>query len=152
MNIRYGNKLLTLQKCLVRIVNGAPRLSHADPLFFSQDSLKIDDLYAQCVRIFSFRLYKNMLPNGISSIFAQIPHNHNTRAAKHNLYIQRSDPRSLKAIAPNHWNSLPTAIRQAPSIAAFKAMSKAALLAPYNEFSCQIPNCRSCNAQLKFGA
>ena len=34
-NIALKNKLLTLQKCLVRIISNAHRISHADPLFFN---------------------------------------------------------------------------------------------------------------------
>ena len=70
-NIKFGKKILTLQKCLVRIIDGAPRLSHADPLFFSQNSLKIEDLYEQSVRMFAFKLFKNITPNEITNFFSQ---------------------------------------------------------------------------------
>ena len=142
--MRLGKKLLTLQKCLVRIINDAPRLSHADPLFYSQRCLKIDDLYIQSVRMFSFKLFKNVLPTEISSLFPKVSHNYSTRSAKNNFYIERSDQRSMKYIAPRCWNLLPLEMKQASSIASFKTMSKNSLLEPYDRFVCKQPHCPSC--------
>ena len=143
-NIKFGKKILTLQKCLVRIIDGAPRLSHADPLFFSQNSLKIEDLYEQSVRMFAFKLFKNITPNEITNFFPKTTHSHNTRSAKSNLFVERADPRSIKFIVPRCWNSLPKEMKQATSIAAFKNMSKNSLLAPYGRFTCQEKRCPSC--------
>ena len=146
-NSAFGVKILSLQKCLVRLVGGAHRLSHADPLFFSRSFLKIDDLYAQSVRMFSYKLSKKMLPDGVSSLFQQVPHQHNTRSAKTNLFMQRCNQRSIKYIAPKCWNSLPASLKEAPSIGCFKTQSKKSLLAPYASFSCKIKHCPSCTAQ-----
>ena len=52
-NLGLRDRLVTLQKCFVRIVSGANRLSHADPLFAKLATLKVDDLFAQSVRILS---------------------------------------------------------------------------------------------------
>ena len=145
-NSALGVKILSLQKCLVRVVSGAHRLSHADPLFFQNKFLKIDDLYMQSVRMFSFKLYQKMLPNGVSSLFQEVPHHHNTRSAKNNLYMQRCNQRSIKYIAPKCWNSLPTEFKEAPSLSCFKSMSKSSLLAPYASFCCQVRHCPSCPA------
>ena len=144
-NCKLGKKLLTLQKCLVRIVNHAPGLSHADPLFYKQGSLKIEDLYEQSVRMFSYKLFKNALPQEIADIFPKNNHCHSTRSAKNNLFVNRSHPRSIKAIIPRCWNSLPPAMKLAPSLASFKSQSKASLLAPYSSFVCQLSQCPSCS-------
>ena len=61
-NLGLRDRLVTLQKCFVRIVTGANRLSHADPLFAKLATLKVDDLFAQSVRIFSYKMSRNMLP------------------------------------------------------------------------------------------
>ena len=146
-NIKFGKKLLTLQKSLVRIIDSAPRLSHADPLFYNQNSLKIDDLYEQSVRMFAFKLFNNVLPNEIATFFPKTTHGHNTRSAKNNLFVERADPRSIKSIVPRCWNSLPSEMKQAASIAAFKNMSKTSLLAPYGRFICRVKHCPSCLVQ-----
>ena len=46
------------------IVCGVGRISHAVPLFAELATLKIDDLFALSVRIFSYKLSKDMLPGG----------------------------------------------------------------------------------------
>ena len=143
-NLKLGNKLLKLQKCLMRIINDTPHLSHADPLFYNQSSLKIDDLYTQSIRMFSFKLFNNLLPEQIVEFFPKITHSHNTRSAKNNLFVGRSDPRSLKYVVPRCWNSLPVGLKTASSIATFKAKSKDLLLAPYGNFVCQLSSCPSC--------
>ena len=60
-NLGLRDRILTLQKSLVRIICGAGRISHADPLFAELATLKIDDLFAQSVRIFS-RVYATLQP------------------------------------------------------------------------------------------
>ena len=147
LNLKLGKKLLTLQKCLMRIVSDAPRLSHADPLFYRQNSLKIDDLYIQSIRMFSFKLFNGFLPEEIASFFPKITHSHNTRSAKNNMFVGRSDPRSMKAIIPRCWNSLPPGMKKASSIASFKTKSKDSLLAPYDKFVCRLSHCPSCPPQ-----
>ena len=143
-NIALKNKLLTLQKCLVRIISNAHRISHADPLFFNNNILKIDDLFEQSIRILSFKIHNNLLPGEISSFFDKNVHCYNTRGARNNLFVTLSDKRSIKSLVPASWNSLPLPLKQCPSVASFKINSKNALLAPYKSFSCYTRNCQSC--------
>ena len=149
-NIGLKNKLLTLQKCLVRIISNSHRISHADPLFFNNNILKVDDLFEQSIRIFAFKLHKNLLPRETSSFFDKIEHNYSTRGASNNLFVTLSDKRSIKSIVPACWNSLPVQLKQSPSVASFKTISKSALLSPYESFccscscSCRTRNCQSC--------
>ena len=145
-NTQFRKKILNLQKCLVRIICNANRISHADPLFHKLNTLKIDDLYEQAIRIFSFKLSKNMLPNVMSSLFTKVNHDHNTRNAKSNFFVMRSDKRSIKTTAPKCWNSLPVELKQSPSLSSFKAQSKKSLINTYGTFTCQVPNCKSCLA------
>ena len=143
-NVGLRNKLLTLQKCLVRLISGAHRISHADPLFSKLSILKIDDLYEQSIRMFSFKLQRKQIPTEIDSMFCTIEHSHNTRGAKNNFYVVHSDKRSMRSIAPACWNSIPSLLKQCPSVASFKNNSKKDLLAPYASFSCNTRNCKSC--------
>ena len=138
--------MITLQKCLVRIVCGADRLSHADPLFADLSTLKVDDLFAQSVRVHSFKMSRGMLPGGVAALLNKVNHGHATRGARSNFYVSHSDSRSIRSIAPRYWNPLPMRIKQSPSIASFKVQSKLDLLAPYGSFVCSVPGCRSCPA------
>ena len=145
-NIQFRNKLLNLQKSLVRIICNANRISHVDPLFQKLNALKIDDLYEQAIRIFSFKLSRNMLPHVISSMFTRVNHGHNTRNAKNNFFVMRSDRHSIKTIAPKCWNSLPLELKHSPSLSSLKAKSKNSLIHTYGAFDCQVSNRISCLA------
>ena len=96
--------------------------------------------------MFSFKLSKNMLPDGITTLFDKVSHGHNTRGARSNLFVSRSDARSIKYIAPNHWNALSGELRQSPSLGSFKHGSKVDLLAPCAVFVCGVRGCVSCAA------
>ena len=143
-NLGLRDRLLTLQKCLVRIISGTDRLAHADPLFANLATLKVDDLFAQSVRVFSYKLSRGMLPGGMATLLEKTGHGHATRGARSNLFVSRSDSRSIKCIAPKYWNPLPLGLKQSPSIASFKRGSKSGLLAPYGSFACSVRGCRSC--------
>ena len=143
-NLGLRDRLLTLQKCLVRIICGAPRLSHSDPLFARLSTLKVDDLFAQSVRIFSYKMSRGLLPGGVAGYISKISHGYSTRGARSNFFVSHSDPKSFKSIAPKIWNPLPCKMKQSPSIASFKDMSKLDLLAPYGQFVCSVCDCCLC--------
>ena len=86
-NLGLRDRLLALQKSLVRIICGASRISHADPLFAELATLKIDDLFAQSVRIFSYKLSKDMLPGAMASMISPGRHGYSTRGAKSNFFV-----------------------------------------------------------------
>ena len=143
-NLGLRDRILALQKRLVRIICGTHRISHADPLFAQLGALKIDDLYTQSVRIISFKASRNQLPGGMTRFFDKVSHRYNTRGARSNLFVNRSDCRSIKSIAPSIWNASPLEMRQSPSIASFKGRSKVDLLSPYSTFVCNVRGCCSC--------
>ena len=143
-NLKYRDRIFRLQKCFLRIIYNESRISHTDPLFARMGALKIDDLFKQSVRCFSFKLTKNMLPIRMSTLASRINHAHYTRGSQTNLTINSSNHRSLRYIGPNQWNSLSTTLKQLPSISSFKANSKKELLAPYSTFVCSAKNCPSC--------
>ena len=72
----------------------------ADPLFAKLATLKVDDLFAQSVRIFSYKMSRGLLPGGMASFLEKLNHGHATRGARSNFFVSRSDPRSIKSIAP----------------------------------------------------
>ena len=88
-----------------------------------------------------------MLPGGMTAFFKKIDHGHATRGARSNLFVDHSDSRSIRSIAPKYWNPLSPKLKQSPSMASFKEASKLDLLTPYGSFVCTARGCRSC-AQL----
>ena len=144
-NGKLRMSLLSLQKSLVRIIAASTsRISHTDPLFAKLAILKIEDLYTQSVRMFSYKLSRNLIPSGVALLFNRVNHAHRTRGAISNLCVGRFSDKSMRTIAPKCWNSLPSALKESPSIASFREGSKRSLLAPYGLFVCGVHGCRSC--------
>ena len=143
-NIGLRDRIISLQKCLVRIVSGATKYSHADPLFFELGTLKVDDLYSQSVRVFAYRSFRGLLPGGMANLVRKNDHGHMTRGARSNFFVEHSDSRSIKSIAPRTWNSLSPELKQSPSVASFKERSKLDLLGPYGSFVCSVRGCFAC--------
>ena len=146
-NLKLRDKILNLQKAFVRIITASHRQSHSDPLFAKLRILKIDDLYTQSVRMFSYHLFQDTLPGGISPIFQKANHPHETRGTKRNIFVTHSDTRSIKHIAPRTWNALPTILKQCSSISSFKDNSKADFLRSYSKFCCKRRSCQSCSVR-----
>ena len=147
-NLKFRDRILRLQKCFLRIIHGAHRLTHADPLFAQASALKIDELFMQSVRCFALKLKKNKLPARMASLASNVNHSHQTRGSKVNLAVNSSDHRSLRYITPNHWNPLPITLKNSPTISTFKLNSKKDLLKPYSALVCTIRDCRSCQYSL----
>ena len=143
-NLGLRDRLVALQKCLVRIISGAHRSAHADPLFYNLGTLKVDDLFTQSIRVFCYQLSRGQLPVGMATFITKNDHGHMTRGARSNFFVGRSDSRSIRGIAPKVWNSAPVELKGAPSVAAFKERSKADLLASYGSFVCSVRGCWSC--------
>ena len=136
--------MITLQKCLVRTVSGAHRRSHSSLLFANLETLKVDDLFTQSVRIFCYQLWKGLLPSEMASYVRRINHGHSTRGAISNFYVGKACPRSIRQIAPSYWNLLSIEPKLSPSVASFKERSKRDLLGQYASFSCSARNCYPC--------
>ena len=57
-----------------------------------------------------------MLPGGMAGMVDKVSHGYNTRGARSNFFIDRSDGKSLKSIAPKIWNALPGNMKDLTSI------------------------------------
>ena len=125
-------------------VSGAYRRSHSSPLSANLETLKVDDLFTQSVRIFYYQLWKGLLPSEMASYVRKINHDHSTRGAISNFYVGKSCPRSIRRIAPCYWNPLSMELKLSPSVASFKERSKRDLLGQYACFSCSAQNCYPC--------
>ena len=74
-------KVLVLQKRVIRVICNAPILSHSDPLFFENNILKIKDLYFFQLVQFMFKYNDDSLPYIFHDMFLknQNVHNYPTR-------------------------------------------------------------------------
>jgi len=139
-------EILTLQKSFVRIITASPPRSHADPLFARLRTLKIDDLFDQRVRLFSYKSYHNQLPSEMGALLDRVSdsHSHNTRGARCNLFVSRENVKSIKYIAPKIWNALEEKLKVSGTVSSFKCKSKEEFLLGYSKFRCNIKGCYSC--------
>ena len=104
----------------------------------------MDDLFVHTVRVFSYQAFRGLLPGEMANLIGKNDHGHMTRGARSNFFIQRSDCRSIKSIAPKIWNILSAELKMSPSIASFKERSKQDLLGRYGSFACSVRGCFSC--------
>ena len=112
-SITHISKLLVLQKRIVRIICGKPRLSPSLELFKSLKILPVKELQEFKLSIFCFKFKHQKLPSIFDDFLTNISdiHSHETRASEaHELYIHT--PRTcygqnaVRYQAPFTWNSL----------------------------------------------
>ena len=130
------DKVLLLQKKIIRIICNSPFLSHTDPLFFENKILKVKDLYLFQLGQFMYNYNKNMLPSVFQEMFFKNSsvHNYPTRHSEEfHLPLLRTLLAQNTFIyeGPKLWNSLSTEIKNAPSINIFKKKFKLFLLQSY---------------------
>ena len=122
------NKLLLVQKKLVRIITGSHYLEQTNELFHQLGILKISDLNKYLTACYAFK--KDSLGQ-----MPYLEHSHNTRSAgRYALPVfQRlsSSQNSLSYAVPTLWNSIPTQIRNSSSLVVFKRNYRHYLLQPY---------------------
>ena len=111
-------KLLTLQKRAVRLINFAPFRSHAVPYFLHSNIMPITMLYFKLSSVLMFDVYNNTAPHNISHLFipTQQIHSYSTRSSSSgNYYIshsrlnQKND--SFSIMGAKIWNNIPENLR-----------------------------------------
>ena len=120
------NKLLLLQKKVVRIVTSSNYLDHCDQLFHRLSVLKINDIYHYICCILAFKTRNN---------YAVANHSHNTRNATTYLVPQFQrltiSQRSLSYILPFKFNAIPNDIKNVKSMSKFRRCLKEHLVEHY---------------------
>ena len=84
--ISYLQPLIKLQKRAIRIIKGADRLDHTDPLFKELRLLKMREMYVYNVQLLMYKYRRNLLPNIFKDFFKTNSsfHDYDTRQ-KNNL-------------------------------------------------------------------
>ena len=105
------NKVILLQKKAVRIISGADRLSHSEPLFTSFEILNIDKIFSYNIGLMMYKFHHRKLPLIFDDFFtrnAEI-HSHHTRQSNclHvPLFSTETGKRSFRFKAVIVWNDL----------------------------------------------
>ena len=78
---KYTEPLFRLQKRAVRVIAGASKNSHSEPLFQQLNILNLEKLHHLSVQMLMFKWYHNSLPDIFDSFFKPVSHRHRTRLA-----------------------------------------------------------------------
>lgn len=136
-HLTYINKLVTLQKKAIRIINKVPYNYHTNNLFLTNKIPKLPDLYKLELGKYMYKHSNKTLPTNLIDIFTphSSHHEYNTR--------NRNNPRiplakstaasnSLSHTGPSLWSKLPTEIRSVNSFKVFKKKYKDFMIAKYS--------------------
>src|ERR1043165_4798785 len=122
------NRLIILQKRVIRIVAGTAYGSHTAPLFYKLNIpyiIKFEQIKLYQSGEFMYRYDHNLLPSVYKVFFslASEIHSHSTRnLSNYRCIFARTNSRlfSIRVTGPSIWNKIPQGIRQSPSLVLFK--------------------------------
>ena len=121
------NKLLLIQKKIIRYITDQPYLSHSDPLFYRTKILKIQDIHAYLLAIEGYNQFKSQRFNYLAHCY-ETRNKNNPIPTSHRLI---GSQKSLTYSVPVLWNTLPDQVKNAKSLSLFKKRCKDYLLAKY---------------------
>ena len=130
------NKILHIQKRAIRIVNHKHFLAHTNMLFFTNNVLKITDLFLYNVGIFMYKLSTKDLPDVFLPMFRRNNeiHTYPTRQ-RQSFHLPRTRTvfaqKTITYNGPRFWNDLPNELIVSPSFRIFKRKLKTFLLGRY---------------------
>ena len=133
----FLDRLLLLQKRIIRIICDSTARSHTDPLFFHNKLLKIHDLYLYQLGQFMYKYDNNLLPPAFDFMFFknQSVHNYPTRQSNEfHLPLLRTLLAKNTFIydGPKFWNTLDIDMKNVPSLNSFKRKLKMYLTKRYD--------------------
>ena len=115
------DKILKLQKRVLRLIYFGDYTSHAIPFFSSSNILPVEMLYFKSVSILMHDVHNNLAPLHISNLltYTHDIHDYNTRFSSNvNFYVKHSRlnklNNSFSRTGPRIWNSIPCDLRNFP--------------------------------------
>ena len=126
------NKILLLQKKIVRIISGVNRLSHSEPLFINLSVLTMTKLHKYNIGLLMYKYHHGWLPQ-ILNIFERNSdiHQYSTRQANQlhiPVYKTELGKRSFHFQAVKIWNEIYSALSVNVKIGTFKRKLKSFLI------------------------
>ena len=136
-SMQNTNRLLVLQKKIIRVVYHSQYLAHTLPIFLNLKTLRMPDIYVYQCAIFMYLCNNKLLPTSIISYFQlnKNIHEHQTRSSNHFHFPLTKTSTYQNTIfykGPLIWNGLPIAIRQSRTLSGFKRKMKCYLLQKYS--------------------
>ena len=127
------NKMIVLQKKLIRIITCSPYRAHSKHLLVANNVLSVNEINVYIVGIFMYNYCHDHLPNLFDGFFQGINevHDRNTRQSNElHVKFARTDVRkfSLRIHGARIWNDIPMYIKHATSVNVFKQMLKKHLI------------------------
>ena len=108
----YLNRLVVLQKRVIRIITNSPFRAHTEHLFEQLKLLKLPDIYKLEVAKTVMKFHTNTLPKSLCDAFKKLPNTyHNTRQSNTYKVIQPRTrttvtTRSIINMGPRIWNDI----------------------------------------------
>jgi len=129
-------RIVILQKCVIRIVNKSYYNAHTEPIFKKLDLLKFQDIQLMCLGQFMFSFKNAIFPRKFENIFTVNNQIHccNTRHANFfHLPLCRTNIQQFSVFfqGPKFFNSLSPEISGSSSLASFKKILKAYIIDNY---------------------
>ena len=133
---KYLNKLRTLQKKALRIINRVSYQHPTNKLFLENQILKLDDLYQLEVAKYLYKFSIKKLPINIQNLFTPLTsiHTYNTRNKKNpQIPLHRSSSafNSITHKGPVIWQTIPNCLKSMKTLNSFKYKFKQHLLLKY---------------------
>ena len=123
-------KLQKAQNAAAKAITLATRRQHVTPILRKLHWLPISYRADYKVLLLTYRMLNSMAPESLASLITKYEPRRNLRSASENFLKRPCIPknkyghRAMSNVAPFLWNSLPSAVRQATSVGAFKTMLK----------------------------
>ena len=112
----YTNKILMLQKKIVRIITKSNYLAHTDELFAITNILKVNDLNKYLLGIYGFKLARrDQLQTSMHSYNTRLSSTY-VRPAYQRLSVTQN---SLSFTVPHVWNSIPADLKNCVTLIVF---------------------------------
>ena len=130
-------KLIKLQKWVIRTISNSHFREHTPPLFAKYNVLNVEDMYNLELGTFMFKYATNELPISFKNYFTKRSdiHNYKTRHAS-DLNMTKNmkafSDHSIRTTGPIFWNSLHKSIKDAKKLKHFRYQLKQSLLSNYN--------------------
>ena len=133
-------KIIGLQKKIIRIISRAQFNDHTTPLFEKLKLLKFTDINLHQQSTFMYKSINNIFPTQFNDKFcfqrnSEI-HNYNTRSASQ-IHLPQTRTQKfqfdIRYSGPKYWNSLPTTLQDSLSFYTFSRKVKKKLISSYKK-------------------
>ena len=130
------NKLVILQKKIIRALNKCEYNAHTNNLFHNMNILKLNEIYDLQVATFMYKYINLLLPHPLKDLFVlnKQLHTYNTRNRNNPIVPMHRTESGKKCIAhmgPVIWIKVPDNIKKAKTLKSFRSLLKKNLLKRY---------------------